>query len=95
MPAPTGDTTGLGMNVPRSLALWKLYGGPAAIIRRGDWIDRASLVTPIDYALLGFTLDQALRTQGDTATAARTRATTLGVVHAARMESMFGIPAPR
>ena len=38
---------GLGfLDVPRTTALWRGYGAPAAIIRRGDWVDRPSAGIP-------------------------------------------------
>jgi hypothetical protein len=93
--APVGDSTGLALDVPRSVALWNIYGGPRAIVRRGDWIDRASLPTPLDYSLLGLSLGDALQQQGDTVNARRVREQTIAVIHAARLETIFGLPAPQ
>jgi len=92
LPTPTGDSTGMVMDVPRSAALWNLYRGPAAIVRRGDWIDRASLPTPYDYALLGLSLSNALAQHGDTTNALTVRGQTVDLIHAARIESAFGLP---
>jgi len=92
LPTPTGDSTGMVMDVPRSAALWNLYRGPAAIVRRGDWVDRASLPTPYDYALLGLSLSNALAQHGDTTNALTVRGQTVDLIHAARIESAFGLP---
>lgn len=95
MPTPAGDSSGRALDVARSDALWRLYRGPAAIVRRGDWIDRASLVTPVDYTLLGLSLSDALDRKGDTARARQIREQSVGVIHGARMEEIFGMtPAP-
>ncbi|MGI8547123.1 MAG: glycosyltransferase family 117 protein [Gemmatimonadaceae bacterium] len=93
-PTPIGDSTGAALDIPRSLALWNSYLGPAAIIRRGDWVDRASLVTPIDYALLGLNLSGALAQQGNNGQARPVQETTVKVIRAARMGDLFGLPAP-
>jgi hypothetical protein len=92
MPTPTTDSTGRTLDVARSEELWKIYGGPAAIVRRGDWIDRASLATPIDYTLLGISLSDALDSQGKKAEADSIRNQSVAVIRAARMEELFGLP---
>ncbi|MEO6866089.1 MAG: DUF2723 domain-containing protein [Gemmatimonadaceae bacterium] len=95
MPAATADSTGRTMDITRSNALWRIYGGPAAIVRRGDWVDRASLATPVDYALVGLNLSDALDRQGDSARARQIRTESVAVIKAARMEEIFGLsPAP-
>ncbi|MEO7217481.1 MAG: DUF2723 domain-containing protein [Gemmatimonadaceae bacterium] len=95
MTEPTSDSTGVVLDVTRSKALWDMYGGPAAIIRRGDWIDRASLPTPIDYALLGINLGDALDSQGRKAAADSVRTKAVAVIKAARLEELFGLPPAR
>ncbi|MDQ3243242.1 MAG: hypothetical protein M3Q09_05915 [Gemmatimonadota bacterium] len=37
----------------RSHELWKIFGGPAAVIKRGDWMDRPSFGIPYGYAVTG------------------------------------------
>jgi hypothetical protein len=90
------DSSGHAMDVARSDALWRMYRGPAAIVRRGDWIDRASLATPIDYALVGLNLGEALGRQGDSIRAREVRNQSVAIIGAARMEDLFGLaPASR
>ena len=48
----------------RGLALWKSYGAPAAIIRRGDWVDRPSAGIPALYTITALALGQALGAAG-------------------------------
>ena len=91
MPTPTADSTGRMLDVQRSEALWKIYGGPAAIVHRGDWIDRASIATPIDYTLLGISLSDALDSQGKKSEAEAIRNQSVAVIRAARLEEVFGM----
>ena len=91
MPHPVGDSTGRALDVARSDSLWRSYAGPGSIVRRADWIDRASLVVPVDYALLGVSLSDALEKQGKHERAAQLRNDALAVIHAARMEEYFGL----
>ena len=96
MPTPTADSAGRTMDIARTDALWRIYGGPTAIVRRGDWIDRASLATPVDYTLVGLNLSDALDRQGDSVRARQIRNESVAVIKAARMEEIFGLsPAPR
>ena len=92
MPTPVGDSSGESLDVDRSEALWRQYHGPAAIVRRGEWIDRASLVVPADYALLGIRLSDALDRDGKHGRANVVRDETIAVIRAAGMEELFGLP---
>ena len=96
MPTPTTDSAGRTMDVARTEALWQIYGGPVAIVRRGDWIDRASLATPVDYTIVGLNLSDALDREGKTSRARQIRDESIAVIKAARMDEIFGLtPAPR
>ncbi|HEY5086275.1 MAG TPA: hypothetical protein VII66_02860, partial [Gemmatimonadaceae bacterium] len=92
MPTPTSDSTGRALDVAGSDARWRIYHGPAAIVRRGDWIDRPSLATPVDYALLGLNLADALDRQGNASRALEVRNQSVAVIRGARMEALFGLP---
>jgi hypothetical protein len=91
MPQPSVDSSGRAMNVVRTNELWNIYRGPAAIIRRGDWIDRPSLPTPIDYTLVGLGLADALDKEGNSARADTVRSESVAVIKAARMQQLFGL----
>jgi hypothetical protein len=91
MPTPVADSGGPTLDVPGTDALWRIYRGPAAIVRRGDWIDRPSLPTPVDYTLVGLNLSDALQHQGDTTRAREVRNDAIAVIKAARMEDIFGM----
>ena len=91
MPTPVSDSGGPTLDTRRTDALWRIYRGPAAIVRRGDWIDRPSLPTPVDYTLVGLNLSDALDHQGDSTRAREVRNDAVAVIKAARMEDIFGM----
>ncbi len=62
-------------DLPRSKALWDGFAGPAAILKRGDWIDRPSLSSVYAYVLGGYELAEVMRFRGDSAGAASVRDT--------------------
>jgi hypothetical protein len=102
-PAPltvSADTvlvSGLGhVDVPRSLALWKSYGAPAAIIRRGEWVDRPSAGIPALYTITALALGQALEQQGRASDAQALRERGLDVAEGAHIVDWFvGATPPR
>ena len=62
--------SGLNLDVQRTKELWDtVYHAPEALIKEGDWIDRASFGIPYTYAFTGAVLAEALRNQGDTKSA--------------------------
>ena len=81
---------GLGfVDVPRTAALWRSYGAPAAIIRRGDWVDRPSAGIPGLYTTTALVLAQVSEMQGRTAEAERYRAQGIDVAEAAHIMEWF------
>jgi hypothetical protein len=91
--APGRDTLaipGLGfLDVPRTTALWRGYGAPAAIIRRGDWVDRPSAGIPALYTSTALVLAQAAEMQGRSAEAEKLRAQGIDVAEAAHITEWF------
>jgi hypothetical protein len=90
---PITDTTatpqisGLFVDIDRTKALWTdVYRGPEALVKEGDWIDRASVGIPYTYAFTGAILAEALRGKGDDKTANAIRDRVKAVVKAARIE---------
>jgi hypothetical protein len=73
-PVVSRDTvnTPIGIvDMPRTRALWStVYLGPAALVRDGQWVDRASVGIPYHYVLVGYYLASVLEQQGDRPTAA-------------------------
>ena len=88
------DGVGL-VDVARSSALWKEFRGPAAIIRRGDWVDRASADLARLYIstglILGGTLDQLGRTTEGAQAYDTTRSIAAVVWPGQSVEEIFGV----
>ncbi|HZE07619.1 MAG TPA: DUF2723 domain-containing protein, partial [Gemmatimonadaceae bacterium] len=60
----------LFIDVDRTKALWdSVYHAPEALIKEGDWIDRASFGIPYTYGFTGTVLAEAMRERGDQASA--------------------------
>lgn len=98
-PAPTNPDTvaipGLGhVDVPRSLALWRGYGGPPSIIRQGDWVDRPSVNIPITYISTALILGQVFTQQGDTALGHRFQQDAVDMAQATHTLDLFMRPEP-
>ena len=77
------------IDVARGLALWKSYGAPAAIMRRGDWVDRPSAGIPALYTVTALGLGQALEQQGRAGDAQSIRKQGLDVAEGARITEWF------
>ena len=73
-----------------------VYGAPAAIIRRGDWVDRPSVGIPAIYASTAFVLAEAMLRRGDTVEAERLRRAAVDLGEATRTLDLFlpQSPAP-
>ncbi|HEY2026726.1 MAG TPA: DUF2723 domain-containing protein [Gemmatimonadaceae bacterium] len=96
MPAPVRENTdtlavpGIGhLDLPRSEALWKSYRAPAAMIARGDWVDRPSVGIAITYMDTALLLAAAYETRGRAADAERIRRTVIDLAEATRTLDMF------
>ena len=86
---------GLGfLDVPRTTALWREYRAPAAIIRRGDWVDRPSAGIPALYTSTALVLAQAAEIQGRSAEAEKLRTQGIDIAEAAHITEWFLGPAP-
>jgi Protein of unknown function (DUF2723) len=93
--ADTADTPrvlGLNLDLNRTKALWNdVYRAPDALIKEGDWIDRASFGIPYTYAFTGAVLSEALRAKGDIKGADAVINRVRGIVKAARIEGFPGV----
>jgi len=64
--ALTPKIAGRFVDVDRSKALWDtVYHAPEALMKEGDWIDRASANIPYFYAYTGAILAEAMSRRGD------------------------------
>jgi hypothetical protein len=93
MDRPITDTTatphisGLFIDVDRSKALWdSVYRAPQALIKEGDWIDRASFGIPYTYAFTGAILAEAVNARGDVKSSNAIKDRVRAIVKAARIE---------
>ena len=78
------------VDVPRTTALWdSVFQAPKSIVRKADWVDRASVGIPALYVSTGFMLSEAQRSLGRTAEAQRTMATAESVARATRLSDLF------
>jgi hypothetical protein len=98
-PSPTNPDTvavpGIGhVDVTRSLALWRGYGGPPSIIRQGDWVDRPSVSIPVTYISTALILGQVFASQGDSVLAQRFKETAVDMAAATHTLNAFLGPEP-
>src|SRR4051812_13936647 len=83
---------GMNVDVPRTKALWDtVYRAPEALIKEGDWIDRASFGIPYTYAFTGAILKEALLAKGDTRDADAIMNRVRAIVKAARIQGFPGV----
>ena len=89
--AATPRVSGLFIDLDRSKALWDtVYRAPDALIKEGDWIDRASIGIPYTYAFTGAVLAEGMSRKGDEAAANTIMARVKRIVKAARIEGFPG-----
>ncbi len=95
--ADTIPSPGSGyVDVHRTSDLWAMYGAPAAMIRRGDWVDRPSIGIPAIYVSTAFVLAEAMLRRGDTISAERLRRAGVDIAEATRTLDLFvqSVPEP-
>ena len=89
--AETPRILGLNVDFARTKALWNdVYRAPDALIKEGDWIDRASFGIPYTYAFTGAVLSEAMKARGDTKGADSVMTRVKSIVKAARIEGFPG-----
>jgi len=77
-------------DLPRSDSLWKIYQAPAALIRRGEWVDRASSDIPLRYVITAALLSDISKARGDSALGAQYMDTAIKLARVARVEDVLG-----
>ncbi|MBC7896779.1 MAG: DUF2723 domain-containing protein [Cytophagaceae bacterium] len=86
------------LDVQRSRSLWSEFTGPAAIVKRNDWIDRPSLSTVYSYLVAGGELADVFQFRGDTARSREVADVVTRVARATRLEQLLqpqvAVPAP-
>ncbi len=78
------------VDLARSVALWNTFEGPAALIKRGDWVDMPSVGIPNLYTLTGLMLSDALEHTGRPQEAKRIYTTAQQVAAATHQTREFG-----
>jgi hypothetical protein len=78
------------LDLPRSDSLWSEYQAPAALIRHGEWVDRASSDIPLRYVITAALLSDVHRSRGDTARATAYIDSAIKMARAARVEDVLG-----
>jgi hypothetical protein len=83
------------VDLQRSTALWSdVFKGHQSIIRRGNWVDDASVGIPDLYTVTGLVLAEGLASSGNVTKAREVVSTAKGVAHATRREAAFGLDRP-
>jgi hypothetical protein len=89
--AATPRISGLFIDLDRSKALWdSVYRAPEALMKEGDWIDRASIGIPYTYAFTGAVLAEGMSRKGDERAANAIMDRVKRIVAAARIEGFPG-----
>jgi hypothetical protein len=89
----TVDLPGIGwMDVSRTRALWNQFKAPSSLIRRGDWVDRASANIPSIYVMNGYFLAEGLARAGERAPSDSVLRTAAQVATSAHLDDLFRIP---
>ena len=89
--ADTPHILGLRLDLPRTKELWDtVYHAPEALIKEGNWVDRASFGIAYTYAFTGAVLNEALKARGDLKGADTVMNRVRGIVKAARIANFPG-----
>jgi hypothetical protein len=79
--------SGMFVDVARTEALWNtVYRAPKALMKEGDWVDRASSGIPYTYAFVGMILVEGLSRGGNPSQAKPIIDTVNKIAKAARLE---------
>ncbi|HEX6944166.1 MAG TPA: DUF2723 domain-containing protein [Gemmatimonadaceae bacterium] len=82
------------LDVARTRALWAEFEGPAAIVKRNDWIDRPSVSIAFSYLISGSELGSILSERKDVAAGDSVLSTVRRVARAVRVEHLMGDASP-
>jgi hypothetical protein len=77
-------------DLPRSDSLWKIYQAPAALLKRGEWVDRASKDIPLRYVITAALLSDLSKARGDTALGSQYIDMAIRMARVARVEDILG-----
>ena len=77
-------------DLPRTDSLWNSYVAPAALLKRGEWVDKASSDIPLRYVITAALLSDIAKSQGDSVAGAKYLQSAIAMARAARVESVLG-----
>jgi hypothetical protein len=78
------------IDVPRSRDLWlKVFRGPASVVRRNGWPDKASVGIPALYVTTGMLLSDIFRSRGEDSLAVRVARQSEAVARATHIAEFF------
>jgi hypothetical protein len=77
-------------DLPRTDSLWNSYAAPAALLKRGEWVDKASSDIPLRYVITAALLSDISKSQGDSVAGAKYLQSAIAMARAARVESVLG-----
>jgi hypothetical protein len=84
------------LDVARSQWLWDHdFEAPASLIRRGSWVDKASVGIPYLYIATAATLADAEQRLGNTKEVEKLMADASGIAKSTGLEGLFAPPTPR
>jgi hypothetical protein len=82
------------VDIRRTHALWREFEGPAAIVRRNDWIDQPSISIAFSYLFAGSELASLLSERGEIATGDSVLAGVRQVARAVNMDHLMSEATP-
>ncbi|MBM4195316.1 MAG: DUF2723 domain-containing protein [Gemmatimonadetes bacterium] len=82
------------LDLDRTMALWKDFKAPDALIKKNDWVDRPSVGIPYLYVSVGYSLSDALASAGRTAEATEVVQRAFLVAKAAKLDGTVPLPEP-
>ncbi len=82
------------LDIARTRALWAEFEGPAAIVKRNDWIDRPSVSIAFSYLISGSELGSILSERKDVAAGDSVLSIVRRVARAVRVEHLMGDASP-
>jgi hypothetical protein len=77
-------------DLPRTDSLWKDYKAPGSLLKRGEWVDKASSDIPLRYVITAALLSDITKNQGDSVAGAKYMTEAIDMARAARVESVLG-----
>jgi hypothetical protein len=82
------------IDIQRTLALWREFSGPVAIVKRNDWIDQPSISIAFSYLAAGSELSSLLAERHEVAASDSVLSTVRRAARAVRVEHLMSTASP-